>query len=51
LSFFDIVGISAEGGAALSNMLFCPSELRIHIFSGDRAQARSITVIGKHLGQ
>jgi len=49
--FSDVEIVAAEGGAALSNLVFCPAETKVLVMAASRAWAETFSAIAGELGQ
>jgi capsular polysaccharide biosynthesis protein len=49
--FSDVEMVAAEGGAALSNLIFCPVETKVLVMAASRTWAETFSAIAGELGQ
>jgi capsular polysaccharide biosynthesis protein len=49
--FSDVEFVAAEGGAALSNLVFCPEQTKVIVIAASRAWAETFSAIAGELGQ
>ncbi|MCU7842316.1 MAG: glycosyltransferase family 61 protein [Candidatus Thiodiazotropha sp. (ex Monitilora ramsayi)] len=49
--FSDVEMVAAEGGAALSNLVFCPERTKVLVIAASRAWAETFSAIAGELGQ